>query len=174
MKAGKQILKWALITILSFTTFNLFISSDYEFERKIEIDVPPHLVFEQVTNLRTWENWSVWWKQDTTISATYSGENKGVGARMDWVGSDEMKGGLEIISCNLDSMRTQFFFNDMSYSGIWKFQVTENGTKVSWGMKGKMNFPYRFLTLFIEKMAAPDFEEGLKGLKDYCEEISNK
>ncbi len=174
MKALKQILKWVLITVLAFTSFNFFISSDYEFERSIEIDVPPHVVYEQVTNLKTWKDWAVWWKQDTTIATTHSGESAGKGARMDWVGADDMKGGLEIVECSLDSMRTDLDFGTMTTSGIWKFEVSENGTTVKWGMRGNMPFFYRFFTLFFEKMAAPDFENGLIGLKEYCEKIPSR
>lgn len=174
MKAGKQILKWTLITIISFTTFNLFISSDYEFERSIEINVPPHVVYEQVTNLKTWQNWAVWWKQDTAMITTFSGENTGVGARMDWVGSDGKQGGLEIVSCSFEGMETKLDFGSMSPTGVWRFETIESGTKVSWGMKGEMPFFMSFMTLFFDKMAGPDFENGLLGLKEYCEKIPSR
>ena len=51
MKALKQILKWALITMLAFTSFNLFISPDYKLERSVEINVPAYIIYEQVTDL---------------------------------------------------------------------------------------------------------------------------
>ena len=46
MKAGKIILKWALILVLAFTTFNWFISPDYKVERSVEIDVPTYIVYD--------------------------------------------------------------------------------------------------------------------------------
>ena len=64
MKALMQILKWALITMLAFTSFNLFISPEYKVERSVEINVPTYIVYEQVTDLRQWENWAIWWKKD--------------------------------------------------------------------------------------------------------------
>ena len=32
----------------------------------------------------------------------------------------------------------------------------------------------RFMTLFFDKMAGPDFEEGLTGLKEVCENMPAK
>ena len=91
MKALIQILKWALITMLAFTSFNLFISPEYKVERSVEINVPAYIVYEQVTDLHQWENWAVWWKNDTSMITNYSGAERGLGAKMDWIGSDEMK-----------------------------------------------------------------------------------
>ena len=41
-------------------------------------------------------------------------------------------------------------------------------------MKGEMPVFMSFMTLFMDEALGGDFEEGLKGLKDYCEEISNE
>ena len=81
MKAGRIILKWMLITMLAFTTFNLFISSDYEFERSIEIESPIDSVYNQVSDLHNWPNWAVWWKKDSTIFTEYFGEKSGLNFR---------------------------------------------------------------------------------------------
>ena len=72
MKAIRIILKWMIITMLSFTTFNLFISSEYEFERSIEIEAPIDLVYNQVSDLHNWPNWAVWWKNDSTIVTEFN------------------------------------------------------------------------------------------------------
>ena len=52
MNPLKQILKWTLIFLLSFTTFNLFISG--KIEVSIEIEAPVVIVYEKVTDLQTW------------------------------------------------------------------------------------------------------------------------
>jgi len=84
MNAGKQILKWTLITIIAFTTFNLFISSKYNVERSIEISVPSHLVYGKVSNLQTWPNWTTWWEKDTTMVIEYSGSDSRINSKMSW------------------------------------------------------------------------------------------
>ena len=172
MKALKQILKWALITMLAFTSFNLFISPDYKLERSVEINVPAYIIYEQVTDLHQWENWAVWWKNDTSMITNYSGAERGLGAKMDWIDSDEIKGALEITSCSLEGMETQLNFDSFPVAyGFWKFDTINGGTKVTWSMNGEMSFFSRFMTLFFDKMAGPDFDKGLAGLKEVCENI---
>jgi len=163
----KKILKWALIVVLAFTTFNWFISPDYKIERSIEINVPTYIVYEQVTDLHQWENWAIWWKQDTAMITNYSGEERGLGAKMIWTSDVVGDGDLEIIECSSQGMKTKLAWGN----GSWHFEETENGTNVSWSMSGKMPFLMSFMTMFIEDMVAPDFEKGLAGLKEVCESL---
>ena len=167
MNAMKKILKWALIVVLAFTTFNWFISPDYKIERSIEINVPTYIVYEQVTDLHQWENWAIWWKQDTAMITNYSGEERGLGAKMIWTSDVVGDGDLEIIECSSQGMKTKLAWGN----GSWHFEETENGTNVSWSMSGKMPFLMSFMTMFIEDMVAPDFEKGLTGLKEVCESL---
>jgi len=170
MKAGKIILGMALITIISFTTFNLFISSDYEFERSVEIEAPIESVYNQVADLKNWKNWVVWLEQDTSLSVTFSEESRGKGARMEWTASGGTKESIEILSANLEGITTSLNVGNRTQNGFFKFKEIEGGTKVTWGRKGEMPFFARYMTLFIDKMAGPDYESGLKKLKEICEE----
>ena len=163
----KKILKWALIVVLAFTTFNWFISPDYKIERSIEINVPTYIVYEQVTDLHQWENWAIWWKQDTAMITNYSGEERGLGAKMIWTSDVVGDGDLEIVECSSQGIKTKLAWGN----GSWHFEETENGTNVSWSMSGKMPFLMSFMTMFIEDMVAPDFEKGLAGLKEVCESL---
>ncbi|MGY8988204.1 MAG: SRPBCC family protein [Flavobacteriales bacterium] len=169
MKAGKKILKWAIIFCLSFVTFNLFISSDYEFERSIEINAPSDIVFNQVTDLHNWPNWAVWWKNDSTIVTEFNEVKSGKGASMEWNGLDGTKVSIEILSVNLEGMTASIKFKNRTQYGFWKFEEIDGKTKVTWVLQEKMLFFARFTTLFIEKMESRYLEEGLEGLKEVCE-----
>ena len=169
MKAVRIILKWMIISMLSFTTFNLFISSEYEFERSIEIDAPIDSVYHQLSDLHNWPNWAVWWKNDSIIVTEYFREKSGKGASMKWKGEEVGVGGLEIVSCSKEEMEIKLNLGDMTPSGFFEFEEIDGGTKVKCRMKGEMPFFIRFMTLFMDKMAVPDLEQGLKRLKDVCE-----
>ena len=170
MKAGRIILKWMLITMLAFTTFNLFISSDYEFERSIEIEAPIDTVYNQVADLHNWPNWAVWWKNDSTIVTEFNEVKSDKGASMKWKGEEVGTGGLEIVSCSKkEGIEIKLHLGSMTPNGIWKFKEIDGGTEVTWRMKGEMPFFIRFMTLFMDKMAGPDLEQGLKNLKEVCE-----
>lgn len=176
MNALKQILKWVLITVVAFTTFNLFISSKYNLERSIEINSPAHLVYSQVADLETWKEWAIWWKQDSTLQTVFEGESSVVGSRMVWDGVEAGKGSLEIeVLSFADSINTILLFDGMQPSyGFWRFEENGGVTKVTWGMKGEMPFFMSFMTLFFDDMAGGDFEEGLKGLKERCESLPSR
>ena len=171
MTALKKIFKWMLITVLAFYTFNLFISADYQVERSIEINVPSYVVYAEVTDLQSWPNWAIWWKQDSTLVTEYTGERYGNNSRMSWDGKEAGKGTLEIIAVSFaDSINTELIFDGMDPAyGYRRFTETDGTTKVVWGMKGEMPFFVRFITLFFDAMVGKDFEEGLKGLKERCE-----
>ena len=169
MNALKQILKWTLICLLAFTSFNFFISG--KIETSIEIEVPAYVVYGEVTNLETWPTWAAWWKKDTTMTTEYSDVKNGLGAKMSWVGLDG-SGSLEIVETTFaQSIKNELLFDEMPPSyGIWKFESTENGTKVTWGFQDEMPFFLHFMQLFI----TPDLEEGLQGLKAKCESMPSR
>ena len=176
MNAIKQILKWTLICLLAFTSFNLFISGDYQVERSTTINAPAYVVYGEVTDLQTWKDWAVWWKKDTTIVTEYSGARYAANSAMTWTGVDG-NGSLKVTSVSFaDSITTEIIFDGMSTAyGSWYFEsLAGGGTKVSWGMKGEMPFFMHFLTLFFDDMIGADFEAGLAGLKEKCESIPSR
>ena len=166
MNPLKQILKWTLIFLLSFTTFNFFISG--KIEVSIEIEAPVVIVYEKVTDLQTWPTWAPWWKKDSTMTTVYSGQKSGLGAKMSWSGVDG-GGSLEIVEANfIKNLKNELIFDGMppSYS-IWTFEETAMGTRVTWSFQDELPFYVHFMQLFI----SPELEEGLIGLKKLCESM---
>ena len=164
MNPLKQILKWTLIFLLSFTTFNFFISG--KIEVSIEIEAPVVIVYEKVTDLQTWPTWAPWWKKDSTMTTVYSGQKSGLGAKMSWSGLDG-GGSLEIVEANFTkNLKNELFFEGMPPSyHTWTFEETDKGTRVTWSFQDELPFYVHFMQLFI----SPELEEGLIGLKKLCE-----
>lgn len=48
-------------------------------------------------------------------------------------------------------------------------RITENQTKVSWGMKSEVKYPVNILILLIEKMLRKDMKTSLGNLKTILE-----
>ena len=157
----KQILKWTLICLFSFTTFNLFISG--KIKESIEIEAPINLVYLKVADLKTW---SLWQKKDMTITTKYSVKTSGLGAKMSWT-DIKGSGSLEIVNANFaKSLKNKLIFEGMpSYYHIWTFEKTAKGTRVTWSFQDELPFYVHFMQLFI----SPELEEGLIGLKKWCE-----
>jgi hypothetical protein len=169
MNPLKQILKWTLIFLLSFTTFNFFISG--KIEVSIEIEAPVVIVYEKVTDLQTWPTWAPWWKKDSTMSTGYSGQKSGLGAKMSGSGVDG-GGILEIVEANFaKNLKNELFFEGMPPSyRIWTFQKIDKGTRVTWSFQDELPFYVHFMQLFI----SPELKSGLLSLKQKCESMPNR
>lgn len=144
-------------------------------QRSITIDAPAYVVYSEVTDLQTWHTWANWWEKDTTIVTEYTGERYGKDAKMSWTGVDGF-GSLEITTVSFaDSINTELNFEGMPPAyGFWNFEENEEGTHITWGMKGEMPFFMHFMTMFFDAMAGPDFEAGLQGLKEKCESLPSR
>ena len=164
MIALKQILKWTIIFLLSFTTFNFFISG--KIEASIEIEASAVFVYEKVANLQTWPNWNPWWKIDSTMTNVYSVEKNGVGANMSWIGIDGC-GSLEIIEANFSkNLKNELIFEGMPpFYIVWDFEEIDNGTRITCSFQDELPFYVHFMQLFI----SPVLEEGLIGFKNSFE-----
>ena len=161
MIAFKEILKWTIICLLSFTTLNLFISGSIE--GSIEIKAPIDLVYLNVADLK---KWSAWQENDTTISINYSGELSGLGAKMSWAGIDGA-GSLEIIEANFSkSLKNKLIFKGMdpSYS-VWTFEKINMGTRVNCKFQDELPFYVHLMQFFI----TAELEDRLLSLKKLCE-----
>jgi hypothetical protein len=164
MIALKQILKWTLIFLLSFTTFNFFISD--KIEASIEIEAPADVVYKKVANLQNWPTWAASWKKDSTMTTIYSGEKSGLGAKMSWSGIDG-DGSLEIINANFaDYLENKLIFEEMAPTfTIWTFEMTKNGARVTCSFQNELPFYVHFMQLFL----SPKLKVDLIGLKNICE-----
>jgi len=161
MNPLKQILKWTIICLLSFTTFNFFISG--KIEASIEIEAPTDVVYEKVADLQTWPTW---WKKDSTMITVFSGEKSGLGAKMSWSGMDD-EGSLEIVKTNYaKNLKTELIFEGVPLShNVWNFEETDRGTRVNLSFQDELPFYVHFMQLFI----SAELEAVLIGLKNSCE-----
>ena len=161
MNPLKQILKWTIICLLSFTTFNFFISG--KIEASIEIEAPTDVVYEKVADLQTWPTW---WQKDSTIITIFSGEKSGLGAKMSWSGMDD-EGSLEIVKTNYaKNLKTELIFEGVPLShNVWNFEETDRGTRVNLSFQDELPFYVHFMQLFI----SAELEAGLIALKNSCE-----
>ncbi len=146
--------------------------SQYTVVRSLLINAPVETAYGFVFDFHKWSTWSPWDHLDPTMQRTYRGAPAGVGAIYEWVGNDQVGSGrmtiadakpptaigitLEFLKPFESTARTEF-----------QFEVTPEGTKVSWKMIGENNFVGKFFSLVVnmEQMIGGDFERGLQALK---------
>lgn len=157
----------------------LFIDGKYAVEREVTINKPKQEVFNYVKFLKNQNNYSVWAQMDPAMKKDFTGEDATVGFISAWdsqdpdVGKGEQKI-IKIAEGERIDYELHFIkpFESTDYAYMTTEAVSENQTKVKWGINGEMKFPMKLMMLFMnmEKMLAPDLEKGLSSLKTIMEQ----
>ncbi len=176
-----KILKIILIIIASiiglFIIIPVFLSSEFQMERSIEINAPAKNAFVQVNVLKNWEKWSPWGDMDSNMVTTYSGPESGVGASFSWTSQVQEvgKGKLTIKeSDEYSQIKTSLLFSDSDEAGTgsWTFSESDGVTTVTWGVSGSLNGYFeKWFGVFMSSMMGPVFEKGLAKIKEIAENL---
>jgi hypothetical protein len=150
--------------------------AEFKVSRKLKINAPAGVIYEQLTDFHKWGNWSPWAKLDPAMKTVYSGPASGVGAGYHWVGNDEVgEGNMEIkavkpgekVDIQLDFLKPFEAHNDTSFS----LQPDGDGVVVNWEMTGRNDFMAKAMGMVMnmDQMIGKDFEKGLEQLKTVAE-----
>ncbi len=168
MKFFKYILFFLLIVIIGLAIYVAVQPNEFEFSRSKVINAPASVLYDKVNEFKEWPSFSPWLEQDKEAALTYGEKSSGIGGNYSWkgdiLGEGSMKTTNTVENVSL-SQHISFIKPFESESDInWTFEPTDNGTNVTWNMKGKQDFMTKFYTTFmgsIEDNTGPDFERGL-------------
>ena len=151
----------------------VFMPSNFEVSREIEINTNPLIVFNQINDFHNWNNWDPWDEIDSTIINKFDKITEGEGAYREWTAEKLGNGNMKITnSVLLKQIDFEISLSDWStFYGKFIFQPTKAGVKVNWTDKGNLPFLARGCGPIFDAMIGADFEKGLKNLKDYCENL---
>ena len=180
MKILEQIGTVGLIIVVLPLIIGFFLPSKRHLKRSITINAPVGIIFEEVNNLKKWQNWSPWQNIDTNTTIIYEGSEAGVGSTMTWASKHPQvgKGSQKIVVSNPNRcIITSLEFVDWSDSVTttdWKFeQQTADETQVTWSHdsdnKGKLL--YKYMDILIYFKLGKSYSQGLQNLKEYVERI---
>ena len=166
MKTLKYILLFLLILVIIGAVYLATLDGDYNVKRSRIIKADPEVIFNDLNDYKNWKEWGPWYEQDSTIVAVYAENTVGIGGSYTWTGvdGDGMMNTLKVEkSKSLDQeiiFKTPF--GDMRSDVYWILEKVDEGTKVTWGMKGKVDFFFRFMTKGMEDDIGPMEERGLE------------
>ncbi|XDD53875.1 SRPBCC family protein [Leptospira sp. WS4.C2] len=153
----------------------LFLPSQYQVERSIDITKPASDVFVYIRLLKNQDQYSVWAKKDPNMKKIYTGQDGTVGFISRWESLDKEVGigEQEIKMINVDALEMEtelrFFepFEGTERSYMKVSSLDQKKSKVIWGFDGSMPYPSNLMLVFMnfEEMIGKDFEEGLSNLK---------
>lgn len=174
MKTYQKILLiiFTLIAIPLIAT--LFIEKDYEVRKEVSIDLPSDEVYGYLKFLKNQEHFSVWAKMDEHMKKSYTGQDGTVGFISAWESEEENVGaGEQEITAMEDGKRIDYEirflkpFKSTSQAFMLTEAISENKTKVTWGFKGRMNYPFNLMLVMMDfkGMIGNDLQTGLNNLK---------
>ena len=163
----------AVIAVLMI--LSIYIPSEVKISRSLVINAPREEIFNQVNDMRNWENWSPWHSSDPDLKLKYTGPSEGKGAGYSWESEKRSvgKGRLTVKESEaFNKITTEMQFDDRGTAiGVFEFDEMENGIKVTWTLNSDMGAsPFnKYLGLFIDKWVGSDFEKGLGNLQKQTE-----
>ena len=171
MKYLKYFVFFLLAAVIILATYGAVIESNYDIKRSRIIKAPAEVIFDNVNDFKTWENWSPWFEKDPTMVTSFTDTASGVGATYSWIGK-EGDGYLKTISTtpNKEIIQHIDFGKEHISEVYWNFNEVAQGTEVVWGMRGKKSILEKFYWLFkggIEKNMIPTFDRGLELLEQH-------
>ena len=157
----------ALVLVLG-----LIMPNDFQMERYTTIDASRNAIFAKINDIKTWEEWGPW-MSDETMEVSYGDITVGEGATYSWTSQDMGNGSFKMLESVLsESLKSELIFDGNDpMNGFWKFEDVEGeGTKVTWGIMGKIPYPFNAFTIFgNNKESEKMFDEGLANIKAICE-----
>ncbi len=159
--------------ILIVLVAGMVVPREFNVERDVFIKRPRSEVFAAVRSLRQHDRWNPWIKKDPATVIDYKGADNIVGSLSTWSGNDEVGAGEREITAIRDDERIDVEvrisrpMETINHSYIITEAVSENETRVKWGLTSQMRFPMNIVCLVMDLKGklAVDFDEGLSMLK---------
>lgn len=109
------------------------------------INAPVSMIYANVNDYKNWEGWGPWMAEDPEMKLTYSDTTQGVGASYSWTSEVMGDGSMRTLNTveneSIDQKITFVSPIGESVSDVyWNFTPGDNGTEVTWGMKGEHSF----------------------------------
>ncbi|MBX2828400.1 MAG: SRPBCC family protein [Flavobacteriaceae bacterium] len=181
MKLLKYLFYLLLIVIIGGAVYFGTQDGSYDLSESKVINAPAALVFDKVNDLTTWEDWGPWKEEDPTMVFTYGQTTSGEGANYAWDG--EMDGSITTtqVTENKEILQDLTLITpggERNPNVYWNFEEVEEGTKVTWGMKGEHTFMdkvyYAFSGMDFDGDMKKMHVNGLMGIASTIEEDMKK
>lgn len=179
MKFLKYLFFLLLIVAIGASVYVATLDGDYQVEDSRVINAPAQLIFNEVNELKSWEQWGPWQEDDPNIVMSFPEKTSGVGASYSWKGETAPDGSIKTIDVipNKSIDQTIVFDTPLGKSQsdvYWTFEEVEGGTKVTWGMKGSQSFKDKAFWATQDstysQVIRPMFPRGLENLDELVKE----
>lgn len=159
-----------------FVIGSRFFSPSYIVRETIVVNKPISETFAYLSNLKNWEQWSLWNKSiDSSLFYFYNRRFDTLGARQYITGNLIGKGFIETTHFDANKSLTYRMYmreGDMTANGVFTFAaINDTQTEIAWIDSGNVgNNPIkRYMIPFVTKSTAETFKQGLERIKGQLE-----
>lgn len=174
----KKLAKVAVVLFVLLAGFLVFVATrpdHFSLARSTDINAAPDKIYPLIADFHGWLKWSPWDKLDPKMTRTYEGEPGTVGHSYAWQGNKDVGRGrmtmTELKPGELVRLKLEFI-EPFPQTNETRFSFVTNGgkTQVFWTMEGDSHgLLEKTMTLFMDRMVGPSFEEGLAAMKRAAE-----
>jgi uncharacterized protein YndB with AHSA1/START domain len=168
----------AVIGVAGILIYAATLPNDFSVSRSVAINAPPEKIFPLINDndLKSFNEWNPFAKQDPTIVITYDGPQSGKGAGYSWDSKGKAgKGSSGITNTSPPSRVNMRLDMEKPMEGhpniTFTLEPKGKATEVSWTMAGPYPYINRiFGTIFnMDKIIGGTFASGLSDLKTLAE-----
>lgn len=144
MKILKYLFFILLIGIIGFTIYVATLDGDFHVKENLTIEAPREMLFDEVNNYETWKEWALMAEENPNLIVDYSDKRKGEGAEYTWK-TDDIQGKItttKVIPGKTIEQKAviKTSAGEAVRQIYWNFENTEEGTKITWEIKGEQSF----------------------------------
>lgn len=173
----KLLIRTLLILLILFAVIGLLLPSSAQVERSLDIRATPAQLFSQINDLRAFHTWSPWAGRNPQAEYSFSGPERGVGARMRWHTPDQPNsdGSMEIINSIPDrEVQARLGFSRQGFARL-TFVLDPQGadnTRITWRFQSEFgwNLFARYVGLMLDQAIGRSFDQGLHTLQQHVEQ----
>lgn len=176
MKILKLFIFLVLIVIIGGTIYFASKDGTYDIKESRIIKAPISLLYTEVNDYKTWEQWGPWKEEDPTMSFIYPENTSGVGGSYSWDGGFPGKMTTTAVEENKSiqqDLRLVTPGGERDSKVYWNFTSLEDGsTEVSWRTQGKHTLMdkvyFTFAGMDFDGDMRDMYTSGLKGLENHA------
>ncbi|RKD91804.1 SRPBCC family protein [Mangrovibacterium diazotrophicum] len=166
---------YLLLPVFTFAGIGLLLPREVKVERSVRINAPIESVFQQVSDLRSWDEWSGLMPTDSAMNLEFLHDAK-ADTGYCWLTKEIVPQKRRLLVtgtawCDSLSAKMSFDKDDIA-SSCFHFSEQDGTTVVRWEFRKKLdnNLIGAWAGPFIHNIVAPDLAVGLNRLKSVSEE----
>lgn len=168
MRILKYFFLLLLLAVFASAVYIATLKGNFDVAKSIIIKSPKATVFNYVNDLRNWETFGSWKREDPKMKFFYPKNTVGIGGSYSWEGSDGNGDMKTIVVSGNDYIKQKMTFNGATSDVYWAFKDTVGGTKITWRSKGTMGFAFKVYSVFnggADKVIGNMYEKSLANLE---------